>query len=227
MGIHDVGDHQMSSVTHRSSQRADETGPADTRILLLVAVLGLFGGLLSAFGQQWLPDNAASLANSVGSWGLVAFVLALLPRRQQSAAFAGGLALASLVTGYYMTNQLRGYPASSRTVLFWLVAAVVAGPLLGLAAHWLRHNRRPHASIGAGLVSGMLIGEGIYGLRYISDTTYPPYWRGEIIVGALTLALTVGVRLRSTTTAALALVTTAITAVAFVFLYAANLPGLL
>jgi hypothetical protein len=37
-------------------------------------------------------------------------------------------------------------------------------------------------------VSGVLIGEGIYGLMQVADTTYPPYWWGEIVVGLLLLA---------------------------------------
>lgn len=32
-------------------------------------------------------------------------------------------------------------------------------------------------------MGGVLIGEEVYGLTYVADTTFPPYWRGEIVVG--------------------------------------------
>jgi hypothetical protein len=102
-----------------------------------------------------------------------------------------------LVAGYYATNELRGNAASFRTVEFWSFAAITVGPLLGAAAWWVRHGHAAQAAAGAGAISGLLIGEGVYGLRVISDTTYPPYWRGEIAVGAVLLALLVAVRPRS------------------------------
>jgi hypothetical protein len=168
-----------------------------TAVLLLAVVVGLAGGALTAYAQGWLPARASSLANSAGAWALVAFAVALLPRRLGSATTAAALALFGLVLGYYATNELRGNPASLRTVELWMFAAVTVGPLLGAAAWWVRHGRPGQAAGGAGAISGLLIGEGVYGLRVIGDTTYPPYWRGEIAVGAVLLALIIVVQLRS------------------------------
>ena len=193
------------------------TPAAEIRRLLVVATLGLVGGLVTALAQQWLPHSLASLANSAGPWGLLAFALALLPRTAIAAAVAGGLALLTLVSGYYGFNELRGHPASSRAVLFWGLAATTAGPVLGLASHWVRaRGPRPWPAVGAGVVSGMLVGEGIYGLLYISDTTSPPYWWCEILGGLGVLLMAVVLRLRSPRETLVAALVAAATATVFV-----------
>ncbi|MDT7536522.1 MAG: hypothetical protein QOI82_107 [Actinomycetota bacterium] len=159
---------------------------------LLITVTFCAGaiGLLTAFAQQWLPKQIGSLANSAGPWAVVAFALALPARRAAVASGCSVVALASLVVGYYATDRLRGFPASSRTVILWLVVAVVAGPVLGLAANWCRHGNAAQALLGALVPALLLIAEGSYGLTVIADTTYPPYWRLEIGTGLGLLAVT-------------------------------------
>ncbi|RKT88811.1 hypothetical protein SAMN05421805_107228 [Saccharopolyspora antimicrobica] len=188
--------------------------------MLAVAVAaGLALGVLTAFGQQWLPESLAPLANSSGSWAMTAFLVALLAPRGGVAALSGASVLVCMLIGYVVANQLRGYPSSSGLLIFWGAAAVVAGPLLGLGAHWLRNRRGTRAALGGGGVSGVLIGEGVYGLLYIADTTSPSYWWGQIVVGLVLLAAVSARRLRPWRTAVLGALTTAGVAVAFVFLY--------
>ncbi|MER7082987.1 hypothetical protein SAMN02982929_01997 [Saccharopolyspora kobensis] len=197
-------------------------GQAAQRHLSALAVAvaaGLALGALTAFGQQWLPESLAPLANSASSWALTAFLVALLATRDGVAAASGSFVLVCMLIGYVVANQLRGYPSSSGLLIFWGAAAVVVGPLLGLGAHWLRHRRGARAALGGGGISGVLIGEGVYGLRYIADTTPPSYWWGQIAVGLLLLAAVSAWRLRPWRTTALGALTTASVAVAFVFLY--------
>jgi Family of unknown function (DUF6518) len=40
-------------------------------------------------------------------------------------------------------------------------------------------------------MSGILVGEGVYGLRFIDDTTSPVYWWCEILAGVILAALVV------------------------------------
>jgi len=75
--------------------------------------------------------------------------------------------------GYYAVNELRGFPSSPRAVLVWTVAAVLVGPVLGLAAHWLRTGNVTRAAAGVGVPVGVLVGEGVYGLRYKSRYHLP------------------------------------------------------
>ena len=72
------------------------------------------------------------------------------------------------------------------------------------------------AGLGAGAVAGVLVGEGVYGLRYVADTTYPPFWAAEIGVGLIRLGAAVATRARSPRAVAVAAATTAVVAVGLV-----------
>ena len=197
------------------------------RPVALTATVGLLGlalGVLTAYGQKWLPQEVGSLANSSGSWALAAFLLALFATGQRVAAVCGALALLALLAGYVLGAGLRGYPSGSTLIIFWGLAAVFVGPFLGLGAHWVRSGRRTLAALGAGGMSGVLVGEGVYGLAYIAHTTYPPYWWGQIAVGvALLCAIAVG-RLRCPPLVALSVAVGLVVAAAFVGVYSGGLP---
>ena len=100
----------------------------------------------------------------------------------------GALALVALLAGYVLGAGIRGFPSSTALMVFWGLAAVLAGPPLGLSAHWVRAGRPGLAALGAGVPAGVLIGEGVYGLRVISDTTFPPFWWTEIASGSCSCA---------------------------------------
>lgn len=121
--------------------------------------------------------------NSSGSWALVAFGLALLAADIRVAAASGSLTLLTLLGGYVLGSGIRGYPSGAAMIVFWVAAALLAGPLLGFGAYWVKIESGPRAALGIGAMSGVLVGEGVYGLAYIADTTFPPYWWGEILVG--------------------------------------------
>lgn len=197
-----------------------------TLLLLKVGLVALALGVLTAFAQGWLPAQVGSLANSSGSWAMVAFLLALLAPRSAVAMGCAALALLALVMGYYAASELRGLNASTSAVVFWVLAAVVAGPPLGVSAYWVRGARQMLAAAGIGVPAGVLIGEGIYGLRYIADTTYPPYWWLEIAFGVALLCAVAVIRLRSLRLIALSLVAALTVAAAFVTIYSQNLLAL-
>ena len=96
-------------------------------------------------GQGVLPSELGSLANSAGSWSLAAFLLALVDRVPWRGAILGALALAAMVVGYAVVTQVRGFPVSTRLVVFWGLAAVTVGPALGVGAAW---TRGPTACVG-------------------------------------------------------------------------------
>ncbi|RCV47687.1 DUF6518 family protein, partial [Marinitenerispora sediminis] len=118
---------------------------------------GAVVGVLTSFGQGWLPGALSSLANSGGSWSLAAFLLALLGPRRWVCVASGALALAAMVLGYDLASLLRGYAVSGVSTGFWLTAALTVGPLLGWGADAVR--RRPRlAPWGAGAMGGVLVG---------------------------------------------------------------------
>jgi Family of unknown function (DUF6518) len=79
------------------------------------------------------------------------------------------------------------------------------------------------AALGVGAMSGVLVGEGVYGLRYIADTTYPRYWWGEIVVGLALLGWVALRRLRFLSLVVEAGVVTAVTSALFVVVYQQDL----
>lgn len=196
-------------------------------VLAQVVGVGFATGGLTAYAQGWLPAQVGSLANSAGSWVLVAFLLATLARRPVVAAACAALAMVSLVVGYYAVNELRGFPSSTRAVMFWAAAALLVGPALGLAAHWLRTANAIWAALGVSVPAGVLTGEGVYGLTYISDTTYPPYWLFEIACGVALLVAVSALRLRRPVPIVVAGLATAAVAVALVLAYTTDLITLL
>ena len=154
----------------------------------VAAAVGMAFGVATAYGQLWLPSEIASLANSSGSWSLVAFVVALRSRTPRIAAVSGALVLAGLLAGYVLGAAVRGDTSSRSLIVFWGLAALTAGPVLGVSAHWCARAGDRLVAVGAGVMSGVLVGEGVWALASVADTTYPPYWWAEIVVGLVLLA---------------------------------------
>lgn len=121
-------------------------------------------GVLTAYAQGRLPEQMVSIANSSGSWALVAFLLAMLASRSAVAALIGSLSLGALLAGYVLGASARGFPSSTGLIVFRGAAAVLVGPALGLSGFWVRNSRGPRAALGAGAMSSVLVGEGVYGL---------------------------------------------------------------
>jgi hypothetical protein len=211
-----------SRLIHAGAARSAPVGFA------IVAAVALVLGVLTAFAQEWLPEDLGSLANSSGVWALVAFALALLASDVRIAAFYGCVALLALLMGYVLGTNARGFASGTALVVFWGAAAIVVGPALGLGAHWVKtRTGLAAAAVGIGVMSGVLIGEGVYGLAYIADTTYPPYWWGEVIVGVVLLSGVAWRRLQGPGVAAIAVAMCAVTATAFVVIYSQDLISVL
>lgn len=175
----------MTSLPRSARVRAvvNATAPS-TPIGWAVAVgAGLVVGAFTAYGQGWLSDSTSSLANSAGSWSLVAFLVARYNQRLVRAVVAAMLTLASCELGYVLATDFRGGSNSSSTIAFWMVAAVLAGPPLGVAGSWATKGglRR---SLGFAVIGGVLIGEGVYGWTTVADTTDWRYWAVETAIGA-------------------------------------------
>jgi len=178
--------------------------------LALAAAAGLVVGYLTAYAQGWLGDSTNSLANSAGPWSLAAFLVARTQRRLPWALAAAVLTLVTCELGYVLATEVRGGSSAQSTVIFWLTAAVLAGPPLGLAAHWST-RRGWQRGAGWAALGGVLAGEGWYGWATVADTTDWRYWMVEVIVGA-TIVLVSAARSRSPRAAAVTMAVAAATA---------------
>jgi len=193
--------------------------PRPVRAPTVAVLAGLVLGALTSYAQGWLPGALASLANSSGSWCLVAFLLALAATRRWAAALTGFLTLLMLLVGYVLAAAVRGFASSNSLLIFWGLAALVAGPVLGLAAQEVRRGGTTAAACGVAVMSGVLVGEGAYGLIVIADTTDPVYWWVSIVAGVVLLGWVGARRLRAVGPILLAVAVTVVLAVLFVAVY--------
>lgn len=186
--------------------------------LAVVGIAALLIGGATSFGQTFLPAEAASLANSVAGWTVPTVVLVFVTARSfTEAAVAGALSFVALTIGYALLSSLRGYPFDPTT---WAIVGLVAGPVVGAATFALRRSPM-HAAVGGGLLAGILVGEGVYGLTVVAATTSPVFWWAAIAAGVALLVAVAALRLRGIRSRLVIVSVAALTAVAFVFAYLA------
>jgi uncharacterized membrane protein YeaQ/YmgE (transglycosylase-associated protein family) len=131
------------------------------------------------------------LSNSAAPWILLAFAVAMTARRIGESLILAVVTLLALVVGFYATQAHHGWAVSRHQVEFWSAASLVIGPLIGLAAGWLRHSGRTAGALGAGALGGLIAGEAIHGLTDLKFSTSSDYWRVQFVLGVgLAVALT-------------------------------------
>ena len=140
-----------------------------TRWSPAIAVLGgLTIGALTLGGQRVLPGAYNQLANSGAVWSVAAFASArFLPVRMGRAAIVGAFVLFGAVVGYYASTTLVLHDdvnaATMRAPLAWLVVAVIAGPLLGIAGMLARVDDRARIrAVALALPGAVFVGEAVY-----------------------------------------------------------------
>lgn len=186
--------------------------------VLLVAVVAFALGGTTSLGQAFLVEEAASLANSVTGWTLPTVALVFITARSfTEAAVAGAVSFVALTVGYAVVSTLRGFPFDPTT---WAVIGLLAGPVIGAATFALRRSPA-EAAVGGGLLAGVLIGEGAYGLTVIADTTSPVFWWAAITVGGVLLVIVAALRLRDIRSTLVLVSLAGLTAVLFVVAYLA------
>jgi hypothetical protein len=201
-----------------------------SRALRAVAItvgIALAAGVLTPFAQQYRPDWARSLANASGSWTMVGLLAVYLSRaRGLLAALLGVAALILLNEAYSAVSSARGYPYVGGFASRWTYVAIVAGPIVGLAASWLRSSRPLLVALAVAAPSAVLVGEGVYGLTVVADSTSPVYWSLQI-AGGVAFVVVVAVRmLRSPEYIAAAAALTLTGAALFLAFYTWWLPAL-
>ncbi|MGW2095558.1 DUF6518 family protein [Promicromonospora sukumoe] len=204
----------MTTTADTSSARTGLSHPL-VRSGIVVALSFLLGGLTS-YAQGFLPDAFASFANSASGWTVLTALLVYWSRlRAAPAAVLGAVSFVLLVLGYTVAADLRGFYYDP---LLYSVVGVVAGPFVGVAASWLRVDG-VRAALGAALLAGIGVGEAVYGLTIIRETTSPVYWTVIGVAGLALLAGLLGRRVRGALPVALAVGGTAVVAVAFYLAY--------
>jgi hypothetical protein len=126
-----------------------------------VGVVGLAVGVLTLVGQGVVPGDWNHLVNSGAVWLLFAFFAGSLVRSPGWAACAGLETLAGTLVGYYLARFVAYDMSPARgTLLFWVVLALVGGPIFGLAGSWWCDRHRLKQAAGAALLGGVFLAEG-------------------------------------------------------------------
>ncbi|MDP9829279.1 DUF6518 family protein [Kineosporia succinea] len=181
-----------------------------------VTALSFLIGGFTAYAQGFLPEAIGPVANSASGWTIVTVALLWSVRARPPAAMVlGAVSFVLLTLGYTMASGLRGHTYDP--TLFGLVG-VVAGPVVGLATAWLREQGL-RAALATAVLSGIGIGEALYGLTVIADSTSPVYWSIVGLGGAGLVGWTVLRRLHDSVSITLALGLTAVFAATFLVAY--------
>ncbi|WP_016910188.1 DUF6518 family protein [Streptomyces xiaopingdaonensis] len=166
----------MSTTAHPTGTRAPVSAALPPwQLCGLALAAGLAAGALTSFGQTVLPGGWHALVNSASPWVAVAFLVGLrAPGRWRGAAAAGLLSQVGLVAGYFVTAEFRGFSSGMSSVLVWIVAGVVAGPVHGAAGALLKDDRRHVRTVAAGLTGSVWGVEGLHFLRLAADSGTGP-----------------------------------------------------
>jgi hypothetical protein len=183
----------------------------------IVAVCSFLLGAATFHAQGSLPDALTSFANSASGWTSVTVLLLSSTRVGPAvAALLGATSFVLLTLGYSAAAQLQDLYYDP--TLFALVGVVV-GPFVGIATSWLRAVHPWQAALATALLAGIGVGEAVFGMTTVADTTSPVYW---VLIGAAALALLIAMlvrRIRGMPWRLLAALGTCMTAGAFVVTY--------
>ncbi|HEY1916952.1 MAG TPA: DUF6518 family protein [Streptosporangiaceae bacterium] len=151
--------------------------------LTLAVTVGLAAGAVTEWSVPHLPYSLEPLSNTAAPWILVAFAVALTARWMGESLVLAVVSLVALVVGFYVAEALRGWGVSQHQIVFWSATSVVVGPLIGLAAGWLRHAGRVAGALGAGVLGGLLVGEAVHGLTALKFSSSAGYWDVQFVLG--------------------------------------------
>jgi uncharacterized protein DUF6518 len=154
--------------------------------VLTIVVVGIGLGVVTQLAQGLLPTGWSQAANSIAPWLLVAFLVGAAQPGWRSAAVAGGATLLLALAGYYAMTLLRFAIGAGPVLLFWIIGAVVGGPVFGAAGWSWKHGRRP--ALALGLLAAAFIAEAGFHLVVLAE---PPVAAGFALAGLL-VPLTLG-----------------------------------
>jgi hypothetical protein len=157
---------------------AAERSTITTVLTVVMAGIGL--GVVTQLAQGLLPTGWSQAANSIAPWLLVAFLVGAAQPGWRPAAVAGGATLLLALVGYYAMTLLQFAIGAGPVPLFWIIGAVVGGPVFGAAGWAWRHGRRP--ALALGLLTAAFIAEAGFHLVVHAE---PPVAAGFVLAGLL------------------------------------------
>ena len=212
---------RAASADHERWRRRAFGTPGDAlRAALIVLVTAAVTGGLTTFGQQYLPHELRSLANASGTWFAVVMGALVVARpRPVLAILLGVLGLIVMNEAYGLASRWRGFYYGGGLSSMWNQIALLVGPVAGIAATWLRSPGPVLVALGASAPAAVLIGEGLFGLTVVSDTTSSVFWTIELAAGIGMVVITAVTRPRTVSAIGVLVGTTAVGAALFYVVY--------
>jgi hypothetical protein len=160
---------------------ADDEPTHTWRRASLPIVAGFATGVLTQLGQGLLPGGTSQVANAISPWLLVTFLVGAVMTSRVGAATSGIATLVFALIGYYALIELRyGYGASTSSLLFWGLGALVGGVVFGAAGHVWRRDPR-HVWRAAAL--------GLAGAVFVAEAGYEALVLGDVLAGGIFLVI--------------------------------------
>ena len=154
----------------------------------MAPLIALAGGVVAGYLVLFMHESGNELrmgGELGGPWLLAAFAAGSISKDRRLAALTGFAALLAMLLGYYWIGNLDGGAAIAHTFRFWLVIALVAGPIMGWAGWaWLGPNPVGRVS-GISILAGCLIAEGAF-FWWLGHRTVPV---AEVAIGVVVMLL--------------------------------------
>lgn len=133
---------------------------------LIITLIGSITGIITSFGQTYIPGTFNQLANSYAVWLTASFVGGYYLSSKKWAITGGILIQIIAIISYYFTSYLRFDMSfgSYGVLLFWIAGGIVMGPVLGLVGHWWRHERQDKDQYAIALLSALYLSEAMRNL---------------------------------------------------------------
>ena len=149
---------------------------------------GLVWGLLTSLGQTYLPEPLVQLTNCYSAWLIIAYFVGYLSVTSGLAAVAGLLAVLDADVGFYVGMWAQfGTIGSWTGDTYYMIGALMFGPLLGLAGY-LFTTRSRWATYGVALMASLFFSEALYRLSK-TDVVTAGFSDGWYVFAVLGLGL--------------------------------------
>ena len=161
------------SMTHLLDRRSARRSALRRWWWVVAVAAGLVLGPLDLWGQVNTPYPWAHLFNSPAVWAASAFAYGRWVRELPAAAVGAAIVLVVGVEAYYLADVLvrDASPSNltSSTAFVWLVAAVVAGSMFGVAGSWGAETSGWRAVLGRAALPAIFGAEAVHNVVRLAN----------------------------------------------------------
>lgn len=141
-----------------------------------VGLVGILLGVVTSFGQTYIPDPLRQLANSYSVWLLFSFIVGWLIQKYSWAAVAGVAVQYLAIVFYYVASSIRfdfdlTLSALIANNVIWIIGGTLVGPVAAIAGMIVKNKTR-YLPIAIGFMVGLFISEALYQfiiLQYVGE----------------------------------------------------------